>query len=76
MLSITALGVGAGKTAVYSGEGSSAFLICDGDGEPLLLLDAVSSGARQRERRSAHAAACMQPHAMRPAHACQAASQP
>jgi len=40
MLSVIALGVGAGASSVYDGEASSAFLLLDSDGEPLLLLDA------------------------------------
>lgn len=41
MLSVVTLGVGAGKTTVFDGECSSAFLLCI-DGTPVLLLDAVS----------------------------------
>jgi ribonuclease BN (tRNA processing enzyme) len=52
-LSLLALGVGAGKTAVFDGEPSSSFLLRV-DGEPALLLDAgfgATHAALQQHRR-------------------------
>jgi ribonuclease BN (tRNA processing enzyme) len=40
-LDVVVLGVGAGATAVFHGEASSSFVICQ-RGQPILLLDAVS----------------------------------
>jgi glyoxylase-like metal-dependent hydrolase (beta-lactamase superfamily II) len=43
-LSVLALGVGAGRTSVYDGQRSSAFLVCAG-AAPALLLDAGPGAA-------------------------------
>lgn len=46
MLDLLTLGVGAGRTAVYDGEPSSAFLL-RADGGPALLLDVVCAAPQQ-----------------------------